>query len=78
VRTTLDLDDEILQAAKELARQRRVAIGKVISGLVREALTHQSAASDATPTVAGFRPFSSDGRVVTNAQVDVLRDAEGV
>ncbi len=78
MRTTLDLDDEILQAAKELARQRRVAIGKVVSGLVREALTHQPTVPDAAPTVAGFRPFPSDGRVVTNAKVDALRDAEGV
>ncbi|MBK6998501.1 MAG: hypothetical protein IPH35_00470 [Rhodoferax sp.] len=78
MRTPLDLDDEILQAAKELARQRRVAIGKVVSGLVREALTHRSIGPEVAPTVAGFRPFPSDGCVVTNAQVDALRDAEGV
>jgi hypothetical protein len=79
MRTTLDLDDEILLAAKELARQQGVALGKVISRLAREALTGrvQSAHADA-PVVGGFRPFAAQGRLVTNTQVDALRDSEGV
>jgi hypothetical protein len=39
VRTTLDLDDDVLLAAKELAHARRTTAGKVISELVRKALT---------------------------------------
>lgn len=38
VRTTLDIDDDVLQAAKELAGNRRTTTGKVLSDLARQAL----------------------------------------
>jgi hypothetical protein len=38
VRTTLDLDADILQAAKEIASVKGSTAGKVISDLVRKAL----------------------------------------
>ncbi|MFL6246371.1 MAG: CopG family transcriptional regulator [Thermoanaerobaculia bacterium] len=39
MRTTLDVDDDVLQAAKEIAANRRTTTGKVISDLARKALT---------------------------------------
>jgi hypothetical protein len=38
MRTTLDLDEDILQAAKELAAARGTTAGKVLSELARKAL----------------------------------------
>ncbi len=38
MRTTLDLDPDVLQAAKELASARGTTAGRVISDLVRKAL----------------------------------------
>ena len=38
VRTTLDIDDDVLQAVKELAGNRRRTTGKVLSDLARQAL----------------------------------------
>jgi len=38
MRTTLDIDDDVLQAARELARNRRQTTGRVISDLARRAL----------------------------------------
>lgn len=38
MRTTLDIDDDVLQAAKELAVAKRRTAGQVISDLVRKAL----------------------------------------
>jgi hypothetical protein len=38
MRTTLDLDLDILQAAKELASAKGSTLGKVVSELVRKAL----------------------------------------
>lgn len=38
MRTTLDIDDDILQAAKELAAIRRRTAGQVLSDLARKAL----------------------------------------
>jgi hypothetical protein len=41
VRTTLDLDADVLLVAKELAEARRTTAGRVISELVRKALARQ-------------------------------------
>jgi hypothetical protein len=38
VRTTLDIDDDVLQAARELAENRRKTTGQVLSDLARQAL----------------------------------------
>lgn len=38
MRTTLDIDDDVLQAAKEIAASRRSTMGKVISDLARRGL----------------------------------------
>lgn len=39
MRTTLDLDEDVLQAAKEIAASRRTTTGKVVSELARKGLT---------------------------------------
>ncbi len=39
VRTTLDIDEDVLQAVKELAEARGVTAGQALSALVRQALT---------------------------------------
>jgi hypothetical protein len=38
VRTTLDIDDDVLQAAKEIAANRRLTAGQVLSELARKGL----------------------------------------
>jgi hypothetical protein len=42
MRTTLDLDDDVLQAAKELAAARGRTAGQIVSELLRKALTSPS------------------------------------
>ena len=53
----------------------------MISDLVRQALTQPAGAATLrareTAAVYGFRPFPPRGGVVTNEQVDKLRDKEG-
>lgn len=39
VRTTLDIDDDVLQAVKELAEVRGLTAGQALSALARQALT---------------------------------------
>lgn len=39
MRTTLDIDDDVLQAAKELAALRGKTAGQVLSELARQSLT---------------------------------------
>ncbi|MGE5345964.1 MAG: CopG family transcriptional regulator [Acidithiobacillales bacterium] len=38
MRTTLDIDDDVLEAAKELAASRSTTAGRVLSELARRAL----------------------------------------
>jgi hypothetical protein len=38
MRTTLDIEDDVLQAAKEIAASRGVTAGNVVSELLRKAL----------------------------------------
>ena len=38
MRTTIDLDDDLLQLARELAAQRQSTIGQVVSELARKGL----------------------------------------
>jgi len=42
VRTTLHIDDDVLQAAKEIAASRSTTAGKVLSELARKALEPRS------------------------------------
>jgi hypothetical protein len=81
MRTTLEIEDDVLLAAKELARRSGTTAGRVISNLVRQALTQPAAAiasgAREPAAVYGFRPFPSRGSVVTNEQVDRLREEEG-
>jgi hypothetical protein len=76
MRTTVDIDDDVLQAAKERARREKRTIGEVISDLARFALTSpmRSSGKDTARKVHGFRPFASRGGVVTNEMIDSLRE----
>ena len=83
MRTTLDIDDDLLAAAKELARREGATAGQVVSRLLRRSLTGGAAPVGSTRAarkwVAGFVPFPANpGVVTTNQQVDALRDAEGL
>jgi hypothetical protein len=76
MRTTLDIDDDVLQAAKERARRDRKTTGEVISELARQALTAPPPALTVRQPKAlyGFRPFPKRGGVVTNELIDKLRE----
>lgn len=78
MRTTLDIEDDILIAAKEMARREHLSAGQVISRLARLALTARIDQPPLAPTVAGFRPLPARGVLVSNEQVNALREAEGV
>jgi hypothetical protein len=76
MRTTLDIADDVLQAAKELARREKKTIGEVISELARRALTTppHGPATREPKAVYGFRPFPKRGGIVTNELIDRLRE----
>lgn len=78
MRTTLDIADDVLRAARELARRERKTIGEVVSDLARRALhaTPAGPSPHELQAVYGFRPFPSRGGIVTNETIDALREDE--
>lgn len=79
MRTTIDIEDNVLAAAKELARLQNVSTGQIVSRILRDALAGEPFKNQPeTRQVGGFRPFPARGVIVTNDRVDQLRDQEGV
>ncbi len=76
MRTTLDIDDDVLQAAKERARRERSTAGKVLSALARRALTKlpEQPGVEEPKAIYGLRPIASRGGIVTNEIIDGLRE----
>jgi len=78
MRTTLDIADDVLQAAKERARREKKTAGEVISELARSALNASPAAAARgarnPKSIHGFRPFPKRGGLVTNELIDTLRE----
>jgi hypothetical protein len=73
MRTTLDIADDVLDAAKERARREKKTTGEVISELARRALTAPQALGELKP-IYGVRPFARRGGIVTNELIDRLRE----
>lgn len=75
MRTTIDLEEDVLFAAKEIARREDSTLGKVVSELARRSLrSHvETAMRSGIPQL----PSRPNGRVVSLQLVNELRD-EGV
>jgi hypothetical protein len=92
MRTTLDIADDVLFAAKELAQREKKSLGQIISELARRAFAQPSTMNmppdskeiAAAPLVSeriasyGIRPLPARGGIVSNEMINRLRDAEGV
>ena len=88
MRTTLDLDEDILAAAKSLAKAGQTTAGRIISDTMRRAI--QMGLADSSQTIAtkslamepqavhGFMPLTSLGQhIVTSDMVRAIRDDIG-
>ena len=75
MRTTITIDDDVLLAAKGLARRDGTSIGAVISELARKGLNAGSSmAAPENDGFHGFRPLPKRGKPVTNELIDRLRE----
>ena len=79
MRTTLDIDDDVLAAAKELARQEGTTAGSVVSELARRGL---STPGGPKPRVVKSRngvPILPRRReIITLEKIRRLMDQEGI
>ncbi len=94
MRTTLDIADDVLFAAKDVARRDKKTLGQVVSEVMRRALSG-SATEVAGGAVSqkddghdddinrrfqalGFRTLPARGGIVTNELINQLREREGI
>ena len=87
MRTTLDIADDVLFAAKEIAQREKKSLGQVMSDLARKAFAvgaYQPPADQTVPHISerlaqyGIQPLPSRGVVISNEFIERLRDAEGI
>ena len=78
MRTTINLDDDVLLAVQERARREKRPAGQVLSDLARQALTGQGRQPNNHPggTHLGFTPLPRRGAAISNALIDRLREQE--
>ncbi|ROZ79162.1 hypothetical protein [Ramlibacter sp. WS9] len=86
MRTTLDIEHDVLLAVAEVARLEGKSLGSVISALARRTLAQE--AREPAPTqpppvpgplaAYGIHPLPARGALVTNELIDRLRERQGV
>lgn len=74
MRTTLDLDEDVLHSAKELAMLNGSTTGKVLSDLARRALTANTPAVRTRNGVPLLRRQPAGSPRLTMTRVNELRD----
>lgn len=76
MRTTLDIDDDVLQAAKELARAEGKTAGQVISELCRKAIIQpiEPLDMDNVEVRNGFTLLPRRRAIVTNELIKTLQE----
>jgi hypothetical protein len=79
MRTTLDIDDDVLQAAKELAERESKTAGQVLSDLARRGILCRNSHEDDNgnePSVIknDWLVFPFRGRIVTNEMVKRIQE----
>ena len=81
MRTTLNIEDDVLQAAKTISKRQKKNVGQVISELARKGLNLRT--SYEVPGAAeedvfyGFRPLPKHSDVIiTNDLIDTLREED--
>jgi len=75
VRTTIDLDEDILRAAKDLAEERSQSLGRILSDLARKGLQPSGQSLD-TRNGVPLLPRKPGARPVTSQMVKDLLELE--
>ena len=76
MRTTLEIDDDVLGAAKELAVRENKTAGKIISELARRGI-HLAHGKPGKKIVNGFEVLPAADRVVTSQLVQKILEESG-
>lgn len=75
----MDIDEDVLQAAKELASKEHSTAGRIISKLARQALSGPVNRSDEIFVYENGLPvLASRGEIITLEHVQKIMDEEGI
>ena len=75
MRTTIDIDDDVLDVVKELGRSQKKSIGEVLSELARKGLAQRAVIEVASlERRNGFPILPRTGAVITNEMIDRIKD----
>ena len=82
MRTTLNIDDDVLLAVREMAKRQSKTAGAVVSSLLRQTLvgsdrTGPENRAEEPAAEFGFRPLPKRGGLVTNELINRLREETG-
>ena len=78
MRTTLDVDKDVLQAVKELASYERTTAGRVISDLAKRDLKQPTKPGVREKLRNGIRMLPNRDEIITNAHIDKIRNEDGI
>lgn len=79
MRTTLDIDADVLQAAKELAAAEKTTTGRILSNLARRGLSPEQRAAPAGLQVRnGVEMLPRRNEPITLDHVRSIMDDEGI
>jgi hypothetical protein len=75
MRTTVELEDDVMRIVKGLAREKKQTLGRVLSNLVREALAPEVSQARVRN---GFHllEVTQPGIVITNDLIDRIKEEE--
>lgn len=78
MRTTLNIEDDVLLAVKERARREKRSVGGLLSELARRSLTSSEYGGEIAEegSFYGFEPLPRRGPAVSNELIDRLREEE--
>jgi len=79
MRTTLNIEEDALEAAKEVAARERVSIGEAVSRLIRRGIAqHHAAEPPAQPLRGRFALLPRRDEVITAEHVREIMEREGI
>ena len=82
MRTTLDIDIDVLETAKEIARKEKKTAGAVISDLARRGFYGRESYVSDSPEHYGQRNgvpvLPPTGSLVSESSIQKIRDTEGI
>ena len=74
MRTTLDISQDVLLAAKEMAARTNMSMGEVISELARKSLRSGNPSENGVRN--GFPVLAPSGQAITSEFIKALMDSE--